>query len=75
MPVASANFGFLEKRNRQLFRLAALAEEYFHSDPNATLFKLRLFAELLAKEAAARTGECAPLLRGACAAGEGQRRA
>jgi type I restriction enzyme R subunit len=56
MRAKSANFGFLEPHGDQLFRLAALAEHYFRTDPNTCLFKLRQFAELLAREVAARTG-------------------
>lgn len=55
MQAESANFGFLRKQgDDQLFRLAALAEQYFSTDPPASLSKLRLFAELLAKDVAAR---------------------
>jgi len=53
---ASLNFGFLEPHGAQLYRLAALAEHYFSTDPNTCLFKLRQFAELLAQEIAARAG-------------------
>jgi type I restriction enzyme R subunit len=57
MQAESANFGFLKtQRDRQLFRLAALAEHYFRTDPNTCLFKLRQFGEQLAKEVAARAG-------------------
>ncbi len=52
----SANFDFLRAHGQQLFRLAAQADHYFRTDPNTTLVKLRQFAELLAKEVAARTG-------------------
>lgn len=54
MPVVSGNFGFLEPHGAQLYRLAALAERYFQSDPNTCLFKLRQFTELLAQDVAAR---------------------
>lgn len=37
-------------------RLGALAERYFHDDPNTCLIKLRQFAELLAQLIAAKTG-------------------
>lgn len=55
-PLLSSNFGFIEAHSRQLFRLAAQAEHYFRTDPNASLVKLRQFAELLAREVGARTG-------------------
>lgn len=56
MKRVSANFGFLKPHGDQLFRLAALAEHYFRTDPNTCLFKLRQFGELLAKEVSARSG-------------------
>lgn len=56
MQAESANFGFLKADDDQLFRLAALAERYFRTDPNTCLFKLRQFAELMAREVAARAG-------------------
>src|ERR1700758_1727020 len=56
MRAESANFGFLEAHGDQLFRLAALAEHYFRTDPNTCLFKLRQFAELMAREVGARAG-------------------
>lgn len=56
MQAESANFGFLKGRDAQLFRLAALAEGYFRTDPNTCLIKLRQFGELVAQEVAARTG-------------------
>lgn len=52
----SANFGFLRPHGAQLFRLAALAEHYFRTDPNTCLFKLRQYTELMAKDVAARAG-------------------
>jgi type I restriction enzyme, R subunit len=54
VPVLSGNFGFLEPHGAQLYRLVALAERYFQSDPNTCLFKLRQFSELLAQDVAAR---------------------
>jgi type I restriction enzyme R subunit len=57
MQAESANFGFLKAHGDQLFSLAALAERYFRTDPNTCLFKLRQFAELLAREVAARAGQ------------------
>ncbi len=50
MQPVSANFGFLKPHGAQLFRLAALAENYFRTDPNTCLFKLRQFGELLAQD-------------------------
>jgi type I restriction enzyme R subunit len=52
----SANFDFLRAREGQLFRLAALGERYFRTDPNTCLIKLRQFAELMAKDVASRIG-------------------
>ena len=34
MQATSANFGFPKPHGDQLFRLAALAEHYFRTDPN-----------------------------------------
>lgn len=56
MRAESANFSFLGRHNDQLFRLAALAEHYFRTDPNTCLVKLRQFAELMARDVAARAG-------------------
>lgn len=56
MQPTTANFEFLRPYGLQLYRLAAQAEHYFRTDPNTTLIKLRQFAELLAKDVAARTG-------------------
>lgn len=56
MQPTTANFEFLLPQGVQLVRLAAQAEHYFRTDPNTSLIKLRQFAELLAKEVAARTG-------------------
>ena len=56
MTATSTNFEFMRPHGAQLVRLAAQAEHYFRTDPNTTLIKLRQFAELLAKEVAARTG-------------------
>lgn len=56
MQPTSANFGFLKPHGDQLFRLAALAEHYFRTDPNTTMFKLRQYAELMAKDVCARNG-------------------
>ena len=48
------NFTFLDRRSPQLAKLGRLAERYFSNDPPAALFKLRQFAEIVAKEIAAR---------------------
>lgn len=54
--VVSVNFAFLAAHDPQLVRLGALAEQYFTSDPNTCLIKLRQFGELLAQLAAAKVG-------------------
>ncbi len=54
--VVSLNFTFLDAHDSQLVRLGALAEQYFTSDPNTCLIKLRQFGELLAQLAAAEVG-------------------
>jgi type I restriction enzyme R subunit len=52
--VASPNFGFLVKQEPQLAALGLQAERYFRDDPSTCLYKVRQFAELLAKLIAAR---------------------
>jgi type I restriction enzyme, R subunit len=52
----SANFEFLRATDGQLYRLAALGERYFRTDPNTCVVKLRQFAELMAKDVSARAG-------------------
>lgn len=52
--LASSNFGFLAKQEPQLALLATQAERYFSDDPVTALFKVRQFAEFLAKMVAAR---------------------
>lgn len=42
-----SNFAFLEKRWPVLADNARLAEQYITSDPNAALFKMRIFSEKL----------------------------
>ncbi|MBE9008901.1 type I restriction-modification system endonuclease [Pseudanabaenaceae cyanobacterium LEGE 13415] len=59
----SYNFGFLAVHDRQLVRLGALAEQYFPTDPNTCLIKLRQFGELLAAIVAAKVGLYEPELR------------
>jgi type I restriction enzyme R subunit len=56
MVAESSNFEFLRRHNPQLVRLGALAEHFYHVDPNTCLIKLRQFAELLAQSTAARMG-------------------
>lgn len=56
LTVQSGNFRFLESHDVQLVRLGALAERYFHDDPNTCIIKLRQFAELLTQLIAAKTG-------------------
>jgi len=52
----ASNFGFLAEHDEQLVRLGMLAEQYFASDPNTCLLKLRQFGELLAQLLASRVG-------------------
>lgn len=47
--VVSLNFRFLRQHDDRLEDLGALAERYFRDDPATSIFKLRQFAELLAK--------------------------
>lgn len=54
--VVSPNFTFLDAHDSQLVRLGVLAEQYFASDANTCLIKLRQFGELLAQLAAAKVG-------------------
>src|SRR5688572_9382075 len=53
---SSANFGFLQRHDPLLVNLGAQAERYFTDDPPTALIKLRQFAEVLARHAAARLG-------------------
>ncbi|WP_409560317.1 type I restriction-modification system endonuclease [Hyphomicrobium sp. MC8b] len=50
---SSKNFGFLIVDDERLVDLGAFAERYFRDDPSTAIFKLRQFAELLAKLVAA----------------------
>lgn len=52
----SANFAYLAHHDTRLVALATQAEEVFASDPPTSIAKLRLFAEVLAKRAAAKVG-------------------
>ncbi len=54
MTLVSANFSFLADQDPKLLQFGALAERYFTDDPSTSLFKVRQFAELLAKSIAAR---------------------
>lgn len=56
MAGVSVNFDFLSEDSPQLARLASLAEHYFIEDAPSCLIKLRQFAELMAKDIAARHG-------------------
>jgi type I restriction enzyme R subunit len=51
--VQTVNFSFLGADEARLVQLGALAERYFRDDPSTCLFKLRQFAELVAKLVAA----------------------
>jgi len=53
---ASPNFGYLSHHDPRLAALGTQAEEHFGADPTITLWKLRQFAEVLAKRAAAKVG-------------------
>ncbi|RYZ68244.1 MAG: DUF4145 domain-containing protein, partial [Proteobacteria bacterium] len=54
----SPNFAFLAHHDPRLVALGTQAEEQFaNGDANATMFKLRLFCEFLAKRTAARLGQ------------------
>ena len=55
-PTPSANFAYLAHHDARLVALATQAEEHFAGDPTVTLFKLRQFAEVLARRAAAKVG-------------------
>jgi type I restriction enzyme, R subunit len=55
VPTGSPNLVYLAHHDPRLVALATLAEEFFAADPTTTLWKLRSFAEVLAKHAAART--------------------
>jgi len=54
--VRSPNFGFLAGTGSPLAEVGARAERYVFEDPGTALFKLRLFGEILAQEAAAYAG-------------------
>lgn len=52
----SPNFAYLAHHDARLVALATQAEAVFASDPPTSIAKLRLFAEVLAKRAAAKVG-------------------
>lgn len=54
MGETGGNFDFLNGHSPQLVKLGRLAERYFADDPPTALVKLRQFAEIVAKQAAAR---------------------
>lgn len=54
--LVSPNFAFLKAHDPQLVRLGTLAKQYFATDANTCLIKLRQFGELLAQLAAANIG-------------------
>lgn len=52
--LSTPNFGFPATLEPKLVQSGVLAERYFRGDPSTCLYKLRQFAELLAKLVAAR---------------------
>lgn len=52
----ASNFAFLQEHDPVFFQLAHSAEQLFPVDPNASLVKLRLFAEALAQHIATQCG-------------------
>lgn len=50
---STSNFIFLTAHDQRLATLGAFAERYFRDDPSTAIFKLRQFAELMAKLIAA----------------------
>lgn len=53
----TSNFAQLAVHDEQLLRLGLLAEQYFPSDPNTSILKLRQLTELLAQHVATNVGE------------------
>lgn len=51
-----SNFAFLQAVDQMLSRLGFLAERFFEEDPVTALIKVRQFAEVLARNAAAKMG-------------------
>jgi type I restriction enzyme R subunit len=56
MPESSTNFSFLNTHDPLLVKLAGQAEQYFFTDPNICLIRLRQFGEVLAQRVAAHVG-------------------
>lgn len=56
MESTSLNFSFLTVHDPLLAKLAAQAEQYFFTDPNICLIRLRQFGEVLAQRVAAQVG-------------------
>lgn len=56
MESTSQNFSFLAEHDPLLAKLAGQAEQYFFTDPNICLIKLRQFGEVLAQRVAAHVG-------------------
>jgi type I restriction enzyme, R subunit len=49
-----SNFNFLKKHDPIFFQLASVSEQFFRTDPNTTLIKMRQLSEALAKDIASR---------------------
>lgn len=56
MDTSPSNFDFLKAHDPIFFQLAVAAEQYFATDPNTALIKLRQLGEALAQNIAARGG-------------------
>src|SRR6185436_16845313 len=56
MESTSHNFSFLAVHDPLLAKLASQAEQYFFTDPNICLIRLRQFGEVLAQRVAAHVG-------------------
>lgn len=54
--IGPSNFAFLDSHDSLLARLGFMAERLYAEDPVTTLFKLRQFAEVMAKRVASRYG-------------------
>ena len=53
----STNFAFLAPGETDLAKLATQAEQYFATDPDVCIFKLRLFGELMAERVLDHAGK------------------
>ena len=60
LSAVSPNFGFLLPHEPRLLLYASQAERYVVDDPNTAMVKLRQFAEVLGREAAAHAGLVVP---------------